>query len=103
MTEPPLACTLDAGQMSARLIAFDELAQDALLEQHDLPEGVRLRLRNSPAIERRTRELVAAEARCCAFLDFRLRVDDDALELEITGPEHARTIIDQLLAAKEPR
>ena len=59
-----------------------------------LDNGVRVRLRDTPDIEHRTLELVAAESRCCAFLDFDLSRQDAELVLDISGPEDARPLIE---------
>jgi hypothetical protein len=56
-------------------------------------------LRDSPEIERRTRELVAGEARCCPFVDFDLRRENWALVLDVVGPPDARPVIDALFEA----
>lgn len=45
-------------------------------------------------IEQRTRELVAAESACCAFLEFALGHEDGDVVLDITGPQGARPVID---------
>lgn len=100
MTEPPIACNLTPDGMTARLGLIDALAADALLDRVRTDSGLRVRLRDTPEIEQRTRELVAAESRCCAFLDFTLERDDTALVLEISGPEEARPVIDMFFGAE---
>jgi hypothetical protein len=57
-----------------------------------------VRLRDTPEIEQRTRALVAAESACCAFLDFDLARENDALVLEITGSADARPVIEMFFA-----
>jgi hypothetical protein len=94
MTDLPLACTLDAHAAAGRRQQISRLWSEALIATERTPAGVRVRLRNSPEIERRARELIAAEARCCAFLVFDLRAADEELVLEITGPDDARAVID---------
>jgi hypothetical protein len=42
---------------------------------------------------------VAAEARCCAFLDTRLHDDGETLVLTIGAPSEARPVLDELVAA----
>ena len=101
MNDLPIACSLDAGDMSARLAQFDELARDALIERCDVPGGVQLRLRNTAEVAQRARRLIAAEARCCPFLAFDLRDEGGALRLEVTGSEMARPVIDELLSVGE--
>jgi hypothetical protein len=98
MTELPIACTLGPEDMTARQALIDALARDALLDRTPTEAGVRVRLRDDPAVERRTRELVAAEAHCCAFLTFALAHEDGALVLDISGPPEARPVIDLFFA-----
>ena len=98
MTDPPIACTLTRDGMTARLALIDALAADGLLDRTPTDRGLRVRLRGTPEIERRTRDLVAAESACCAFLDFDLRREDGDLLLDVTGPEDARPVIDRFFA-----
>jgi hypothetical protein len=94
MIDRPIACTLTSTGMTARLALIDALAADGLLDRSPTETGLRVRLRDTPEIERRTRELVAAESACCAFLDFALSRDSTGLILDITGPQDARPVID---------
>ncbi|MDA0164216.1 hypothetical protein OM076_28355 [Solirubrobacter ginsenosidimutans] len=98
MTDLPIACSLSPDGMSARLALIEALAADGLLERTATESGLRVRLRDTPEIERRTRELIAAESACCGFLDFDLRRDDTALILDISGPPDARPVVDLLFA-----
>jgi hypothetical protein len=98
MPDLPIACTLTADDMTARVALIDALTADGLLERTTTDAGLRVRLRDTPEIERRTRELVAAESRCCAFLDFDLGRKDGDLVLDISGPEDARPVIDLFFA-----
>ena len=98
MPEIPIACTLGPDGMIARQALIDTLAADGLLERAATDAGLQVRLRDTPDIERRTRELIAAEARCCAFLAFDLKRDGGALVLDISGPPEARPVIDLFFA-----
>ena len=98
MTELPIACTLTPDGMTARLALIDALAADALLDRTPTYRGLRVRLRDTPEIEQRTRELSAAESACCAFLDFDLGRADGDLVLEIAGPADVRPVIDMFFA-----
>ena len=100
MTELPIACTLTPDGMTARMALIDALAADGLLDRTPTDTGLRVRLRDTPDIEQRTRELVAAESRCCAFLDFELGREDGDLVLDISGPEDARPVIEHVLRAR---
>jgi hypothetical protein len=98
MSELPIACTLTPDGMTARLALIDALAADGLLDRTPTDAGLRVRLRDTPQIEQRTRELVAAESKCCAFLDFDLGREDGDLVLDISGPEDARPVIEMFFA-----
>jgi hypothetical protein len=99
MPELPITCTLSPDGMTARLALIDALAVDGLLDRAPTASGMRVRLRDTPDIEQRTRELVAAESACCAFLDFTLGREDGDLVLDITGPQNARPVIEMFFAA----
>jgi hypothetical protein len=94
----PIACTLTPDGMTARLALIDALAADGLLERTATEAGLRVRLRDTPEIEQRTRELVTAGSACCAFLDFDLGREGGDLVLDICGPEDARPVIDLFFA-----
>jgi hypothetical protein len=98
VTDLPIACTLTPDGMTARLALIEALAADGLLHRTPTDTGLRLRLRDTPEIEQRTRALVAAESECCAFLDFELRREDGELVLDIAGPADARPVIDMFFA-----
>ena len=98
MTDLPIACTLTPDGMTARLALIDALAADGLLERTATASGMRVRLRDTPDIEQRTRALVAAESQCCAFLDFHLGRQDGDLVLDVSGPEDARPLIEMFFA-----
>jgi hypothetical protein len=62
------------------------------------PHGTRLTFEAGAETERELREIVAAEARCCAFLRMDLKPGEDALILDVTGPAEAEPIIAELFA-----
>lgn len=100
MTDLPIACTLTPDGLSARLALIEALAADGVIDSRRTETGLRVRLRDTPRIEQRTRELIAAESRCCAFLDFTLGRDGGDLVLDITGPDEAGPVLDMLFAAE---
>jgi hypothetical protein len=76
MTDHPIACTLSPEDAPARLALIESILTEAL--------SVRVRLHDTSETERRTRELIAAEEKCCPFLRFDLRREPDALVVDIT-------------------
>jgi hypothetical protein len=96
--DQPIACTLTATDYTARTEATAELARRALRSREPIPNGTRLTFEASADTERQLRDVIAAEARCCAFLRLDLRPTADALVLDVTGPAEAQPIIAELFA-----
>jgi hypothetical protein len=94
MTNSPIACTLNPSEMRERTKLVHRLFRDAVLDQTAIEGGIRTRFRDEPDVERRVRELVDAESRCCAFLTFALGRDGEGLWLDITGTPEARPVIE---------
>jgi hypothetical protein len=98
-TDIPIACALNPAEMRDRVTSIDALLIDALLDQREIAGGLRTPFHDTSDVERRVRELVAAESRCWALLPFAVGREDDALWLDITGAPEARPVIDQFFAA----
>jgi len=98
-TEPPIACSLSAAELPARLAEMNDLGRSALLGVERTDTTAVLRFRPGGATGERLTAVVAAEARCCAFLDMTLRETDDALALTISAPPDAAPVLDELVAA----
>jgi hypothetical protein len=98
MAELPIACALAPEDRPARGALMGSLAADGLLERRPTAAGVRFRWRDEPGIERRLREFVALERRCCGFLDFDITRGEGRLELEVRGAPEARPVIEQFFA-----
>ena len=94
----PIACSLSTDDYRARGAAVAQIADDALRSRDPRDGGARLTFTGGDATEARLRELIAAEAECCPFLRFELDRDGDTLTLDVTGPDEARPIIDELFA-----
>jgi hypothetical protein len=94
----PIACTLAPAELDDRKADTALIAKDALRSRQSIENGALLSFTADADTERRLREIVAAEAQCCAFLHMDLRRAGDELELEVTGPEDARPIIEELFA-----
>jgi hypothetical protein len=96
---PPIACTLSSGDLASRLDGLRALGGDGLLSVIQEPGRAELRFRPDPAIRRRVEAAAAAEAECCAFLDFQIETAPDATVLTISAPRGGGEAIEQLVAA----
>jgi len=96
--ELPIACTLSAAEMPARLEEISRLG-DRLLSRDDAGRRVILRFRSDGDTRGRLETLVAAEARCCAFLELTLSEDAEAISLTILAPEGAEEALGDFAGA----
>ena len=84
--EVPVACTLTADELPVRRQQIRSLGKDGLLSvDHDARRAI-VRFRPGARMRRRIDEIVDAESRCCAFLDFRVEEAGGATLLTISAP-----------------
>jgi hypothetical protein len=97
--DTPIACSLEADALSARLEAMAQLGAKSLTSREADGERWQLRFRADPSTRRQLARIVAAEAECCPFLELSLSEVDDLLLLSIAAPGYGREVADQLAAA----
>jgi hypothetical protein len=94
----PVACTLSVAELPARREQIRSLGEDGLLSvEHDERRAV-LRFRAGDELRRRIGEIVEAESRCCAFLDFQVEELADATVLTIAAPHGGEPVLRELAA-----
>ncbi len=97
MTDPkPVACSLGAGDLQARLTEIAEVGAAGLIASEEEDGRHTLRFRPDPTTRRRLEEIVAAEAECCSFLDLDLAEHGDELVLTVAAPEAGQPVADEL-------
>lgn len=96
--DQPIACSLSSTDHAQRIEDLAALSAQALLDRIRIDGGQRLVFVDAPGTESGLRTAIDAEAACCAFLSLTLRRDGHRLLLDITGPDTARPIIEQLFA-----
>ncbi len=96
MPEPdaPIACSLDANQAQTRQARWQGLAATALTGHSRTRDGARHIYRALPQVEAELADLIELESHCCPFLAFELSRVEDALVLDVTGPDEAAGILD---------
>jgi hypothetical protein len=99
----PIACSLDADDYATRLAKIRAVGEGSLVssEWHADGAGADLFFRDEGEIGSRLREVIAAEAKCCAFLDMRLDREDGRLRLSISGPADAEPFVQDLVQSFE--
>jgi hypothetical protein len=93
---PPIPCTLDRGEMPQRVAEMRALGRAGLQDVSRGERQLTLHFRRDPAIREHVERIVAAESRCCAFLDFTLADEKDAIVLTIAAPEGAEPALQGL-------
>ena len=94
----PLACTLSADELRTRRHWLAGLDRDCV-SREPTAVGIVVRYRRRAGIESELRELVAAESRCCAFLELEIRSAGEFVELEVSGASEAGPIIEAMFEA----
>jgi hypothetical protein len=96
--DTPIACSLPPDALRERRAHIDRIARQALRSRRHIAGGARLTFAAGPEIADSLRELIAAEADCCAFLQMNLHAAGSELVLDVTGPEEAQPIIAEIFA-----
>lgn len=98
----PIACTLTADELPARLEQIRSLARDALRAKTAAGTRAVLTFEPAPGVRERLAAIVAAESACCAFLTMTLAGGPGAITLTIDAPADAVPVLAELLAAFDP-
>jgi hypothetical protein len=92
---PPIACTLAADALAARIGEWHALVATATARE---PIDGGWRLRFPPGTD--VVALTEAEQACCAFFDFAVLRAPNEVVLEVRAPVEAARIVDELLATR---
>ncbi|WP_056733529.1 hypothetical protein [Agromyces sp. Soil535] len=89
----PVACSLDAAEGGRRNEEWRRLDADYALERELRDGQLVVRYVDHPDAVRRLTELVDAERRCCAFVDWSVDRSNAGLRLVVRGDEFALTTL----------
>ncbi|MCZ4492621.1 MAG: hypothetical protein JWP53_1552 [Conexibacter sp.] len=95
----PIACSLDATELPKRLAEMTNLGQAALIDAQNDATSAQLRFAAGTGVRDRIEFVVAAESRCCAFLDMTITDEPDTIVLTIEAPEDAGPVLAELVDA----
>ena len=98
----PIACSLDARELSARQAELREgiLARAQAVER--INDGYRWRFIDAPGLVASLGAVIDAERRCCAFLQFQVLAEPGAgsVTLDVSGPPGTPEFLEGWLAAR---
>lgn len=97
----PTGCTLDQNEMATRIAAWRELSARAISRR---VQGTRMTSTypSDPHLVRRLRDLISAEADCCAFLAFTVDEGPRETVVELDFPEEARALLEMVIPPPTP-
>lgn len=96
-TSAPIACTLGADAIGARLDEWGSVLDHAVTRRA-IEGGVRVELDSRSDLAELSR-LVAVEHDCCRFFSFTITIDGRGIALEVRAPEAAQAIVTALFGA----
>src|SRR5688500_5308796 len=91
----PNACTLDSTALTQRLAEWREVSSQAITREVEADKITTTYPADAQLVQR-LRDLVAAEAECCAFLTFAIHPEEHQTVVELTFPAEARSLVDLL-------
>ena len=94
---PPVACTLDASDLPARIQDWRDLVGH-VVGRTPIDGGIRLQLDPAAPLDQLAL-LMRAEQGCCSFFAFSLTVDRSGIVLEVRAPAEAQVMMDGLFGA----
>jgi hypothetical protein len=98
-TAPPIACSLSAGALSARLAEIAELGRAALLGVHSEQLRAELTFASGDGVRARIQAIAVAESQCCAFLTMRVSDVAETVVLSIEAPQRAEFVLAEIVGA----
>jgi hypothetical protein len=98
-SELPIACSLTATELPARLAEITRLGRDALTDVLHEPGRAELRFAAGDGARDRIDAIVRAEAQCCAFLNMDVREEPGLVVLSITAPPEAAVVLGEFVDA----
>jgi len=87
-----IACTLDSASVGDRVTEWRQVVGQAT-GRAALENGVALELPPDPALLAEVSRLAAAEADCCAFFDFTVRITNAGVRFEVRAPDEAQPVV----------
>jgi hypothetical protein len=97
--DTPLACSLDVGDLEQRLAEIAAVGAKSLISRESDEDRHLLRFRADADTRRRLETIVAAEAKCCTFLDLSLHEESGELLLSIATQQDATALAEGLANA----
>ena len=93
----PNGCTLESSELIERIAEWREVSSQAISRRVEA-ERITSTYPPDPDLLERLQDLIAAEAECCAFLDFTIQEGERQTVVELAFPADARPLIEAVMA-----
>ncbi len=93
----PNACTLASTKLVQRIADWREVSSRAISRRVE-DEKIVATYPPDPQLLQQLRHLIAAEAECCAFLNFTIHEQEAQTVVELAFPPEARSLVEQVIA-----
>jgi len=88
-----IVCDLGEEKAATQAERWLRLGQEAGLGRAEAGDGLELRFRDEPAVERELRDLVSVESRCCAWARWEIHRGSGELAMRVSStPEGAAAL-----------
>jgi hypothetical protein len=82
---PAIACQLGDDEAGTQATRWIRLGRDAGLERVETEDGLRIRFRDEPAVEKELRALIAVERNCCSWARWEILRAGDVLVVQVSS------------------
>ena len=93
----PNGCSLDSSEMVERVTAWRAITSQAISREVDVDRITSI-YPSDPDLLGRMKDLIAAEAICCSFLNFKLREEEHQFVVQMSFPKEARSLVESVIA-----
>lgn len=94
--ELPLACSLGPGELEDRKRLIKSIGAGRVESVERNEDELTIRFGDVPGLRGSLEELIALEAKCCPFLEFRIEQHEGALTLAVGAPDGPATALDAI-------
>jgi hypothetical protein len=99
---PDIACDLSAERLATQAERWLRLAHEAGLGRVETADGLDLRFRDEPAVERELRDLVSVERNCCPWARWEVHRADGELVMRATSTPDGAAALHEMFRAEGP-
>jgi hypothetical protein len=98
---PDIACELGVEQAATQAERWLLLGRDAEVGRAETADGMEIRFRGEPAVERELRDLVGVESRCCAWARWEVRRAGSELVLRVGSTPEGAAALHAMFGARQ--